>query len=119
MKLRIDKLFNHGNANKEHVVLTVLEDTNLHYYVIADTTYTDAGKISNTFRHFAWLPTADGKKGDRVALWTTKGKYKRVVADDGTVWHHVYWGSDAPIWNDDGDAAVLMELNTWNTTRAR
>ncbi|GAA0907624.1 hypothetical protein GCM10009552_15840 [Rothia nasimurium] len=119
MKLRIDEIFNHGDASKEHVAMTVLEDTNLHYYVVADTTYTGKGTVSNTFRHFMWFPSTDAKKGERVSLWSGKGKNTRVTAKDGTVWHRFYWGSEAPIWNDDGDAAVLLHVESWKTTKAK
>lgn len=118
MKLRIDKVHGHGDASEERVLLTVLEDCNLNSYMVADTTYTDKGKISNKSRHTRWFGSVDVEKGDRVALHTKVGSYKKQVSK-GVTWHHVYWNFKSPIWNDDGDGAVLFEINNWVATRAR
>lgn len=119
MKLRIDKVYNHGDVSKEHVAMTVLEDTSLHWYAVVDSTYSADGTLSNTFRHFIWLPKVEAKAGDRVSLWTKAGKTQRITAKDGTVWHRIFWGAKGAIWNDDGDAAVLIRLRQWRTTLAR
>lgn len=118
MKLRIDAVHNHGQANEEHITMTVLEDCNLRYYLVMDTTYTKDGKISNTLRHVKWLPDRQVSKGDRVSLWTKKGDDTKVTTN-GVTWHRCFWNSNAPLWNDDGDAAVLFEVNTWKTTIAK
>ncbi|MFM0527284.1 MULTISPECIES: hypothetical protein [Paraburkholderia] len=118
MKLRIDGVYHHGKKENEHITMTVLEDCELHYYLVMDTTYRDDGKISNVMRHVKWLPTRSAKKGDRISLWTKKGT-DAVAEVDGVTWHSCYWNSNAAIWNDDGDAAVLFEINSWKTTRAK
>lgn len=118
MKLRIDAIHNHGDMDTEHITMTVLEDTNLHYYLVMDTTYSSAGKVSNKFRHTKWMPSVEAKEGDRVSLWTKHGK-DTTVERDGVTWHRCFWNSDAAIWNDDGEAAILFHVDAWKTTKSR
>lgn len=119
MKLRIDEVHGHGNAQQERVLLTVIEDTDLKYFIVADTTYTaDGQSISNKFRHTKWFQPWPVKKGDRVALWTKHGT-DATSLHDGVRWHQFYWNSGAAIWNDAGDGAILFQLADWRTTRAR
>lgn len=118
MKLRIDKVHGHGDASEERVLLTVIEDCNLNCYMVSDATYSEDGKISNKHRHSKWFVTKEVKKGERVALHTKVGD-RKTVSKDGTTWHHEYWNFKSPIWNDDGDAAVLVEISDWVTTKAK
>lgn len=118
MKLRIDTVHGREDAYGERVLMTALQDCNLCYYMIADTTYTAAGKISNKHRHIKWFDPLEVKGGERVALYTGKGNYAKEV-HSGTTWHKIYWNSGTNIWNDDADAAVLFEIHDWNTTPSR
>lgn len=118
MKLRIDKVHGHGDESEERVLLTAIEDCNLNCYMVCDATYSDGGKISNKNRHSKWFVTKEVKKGDRIALHTKVGERKS-ISKDGTTWHHEYWQFKSPIWNDDGDAAVLIEISNWVTTKAK
>ncbi|MCF5025120.1 hypothetical protein [Pseudomonas lurida] len=115
MKLKVDSINNRGNLNQEHVSLKVLANCNLSYYMVMDTTYGSEGGISNAHRHVKWLPQYDVTAGMMVALWTGKG-VDRIEVHDGLKWQYVYWNSGTHIWNNDGDAAVLLELSSWETT---
>lgn len=119
MKLKIDSVHGHGDEKAERVLLTVLEDCNLKYYMIADATYTEDNKLSNKNRHSKWFNPKEVEAGDRVVLYTRAGKDATVKGDDGTVWHKVYWGLGTAVWNDEGDAAVLIHLRAWKTTRTQ
>lgn len=119
MKLRIDSVHGHGDQKEERVRLTALGDCNLHYYMVSDATFTKGGKLSNKHRHSKWFDPKEVKKGDRVVLYTRKGKDVTVKGDDGVVWHKVYWGLNSGVWNDEGDAAVLININSWNSTAVK
>lgn len=119
MKLKIAGVFNHGDLDKEHVALNVLEDCNLSAYVLMDTTYDKDGKVSNKHRHVKWLPSVEVKKGNRVSVWTKKGTDTSLKADDGTVWHRVYWNMNTSVWNSDGDVAVLLQISGVDHKRAK
>lgn len=118
MKLRIDRIDGHGDAASEVVTFTVTDDCDLSDYLLADSTYFANGNISNRFRHTYWFVGKPVKKGDRVALWTKAGK-DETVEHQGATWHVRYWNSKAAIWNDDGDAAVLLNVATYAVKKAR
>lgn len=117
MKLKIDSVVDYGTHDSEKVLLTVLEDCNLKYYQIADTTYTSEGKISDKLRHFYWFPVKDVKKGDTIILYTKEGNNTSKQLPNGKTQYTYYWGLDNFVWNNDGDAAVLFEINKWKTTK--
>jgi len=117
VKMKIRTIHGHGKADEEYVILDVLSDCNLNHYMVADSTFTKEGKISNKARHTHWFVMSDAKKGDIVVLYTGVGRNKAVKsANDSTVFHR-YWGLKSAVWNDDGDGAVLLEINTWKTTK--
>jgi hypothetical protein len=118
MKLKILSIHEQGNAEKEYVLLEAVEDCNLGFYGLADTTYRADGEISNKLRHFFWFPDATLNKGERVVLRTGTGKNNRYTTDSGTKVHRFFWGLESAVWNNDGDAAVLFQMANWKTTRA-
>lgn len=115
MNIEITKVYNHGDASKEYVLLEVLAACHLNLYAVYDATYTGDHKISNKQRHFYRFPPKDVDAGDFVSLRTGKGKSGSFVNDEGKTVHRFYWGLDHPVWNDDGDAAVLLQIADWKT----
>lgn len=113
MKVKIISLHNRGDFDKEYVLFRVLEDCDIGRYVLADSTYTSDGKVSNKLRHFYWFPDRAVKEGDLIALWTKSGESVITKNDSGTPVHRFFWELKTAIWNDDGDCAVLLEVNTW------
>lgn len=119
MKLAIISVHNHGDYSQEYVFLRANEDCDVGRYAIADSTYTDANRVSNKLRHFHWFQDKKIKKGEYVSLWTGKGKDTVTKTDSGAPVHRFYWGLERAVWNDTGDCAVLLEMNTWQFFRAR
>lgn len=115
MKLKVDSINHRGNLSEEHVSLLVLESCNLSNYMIMDTTFASGDYISNEHRHVRWLPELEVTAGMMVALWTGSGE-NRTEVHAGIQWQHVFWNSGTHIWNNDGDAAVLLEISNWETT---
>lgn len=118
MKLKILSIHEQGDAAKEYVRLEVIEDCDLQYYGLADTTYTSKGTISNKLRHFFWFPEKDVKKGERVVLRTGTGTNGEYVIEGGKKVHRFFWGLQSAVWNDEGDAAVLFQIRGWKAMRA-
>lgn len=118
MKLKIVSVHNHGDAEKEYVLLHATEDCDIGRYALADSTYTADDHVSNKLRHFYWFPDKKVKKGEYVALWTGKGT-NTVTVRDGVSVHTFYWGVGGAVWNDTGDCAVLLEIHTWQFFRAK
>ncbi|WP_395490724.1 hypothetical protein ACG1VR_08770 [Cedecea davisae] len=117
MKLKIRTIHAHGKASEEYVVLDVLENCNLNRYIVADTTYTKDGYISNKVRHTHWFTASEAKKDDIVILYTREGLNNETKQSNGSTIFHCYWELRSAVWNDDGDGAVLFEVNDWSTTR--
>ena len=118
MKVEVISVHNQGDYEKEHVLMRVREDCNIGYYVLADSTYTSDGKVSNKLRHTFWIPHRDVKKGNLASVWTKPGTDTMVTNSDGETIHRFFWGLKTAVWNDEGDCAVLFELNTWQFSRA-
>ena len=118
MKLELIKVNNCGDQTKEYVSLEVVADANLEFYLLTDTTYTDDIHISNKLRHLYWFPKTAVKKGDFVWLDTGKGTNISRGNTAQTRTHIFYWNLAEPVWNDDGDCAVLFEVSAWTTKRA-
>lgn len=119
MNLKVVSIHNHGNASAEYVLLEATSDTNLKYYMIADTTYTSTGNISNKLRHTFWFGTHDIKQGELVVLRTGTGTNDTFTNTAGKVVHRFYWGLGSAVWNNTGDAAMLFNISSWNTTKAK
>lgn len=118
MKIKIHSIENKGNLEKEVIWLDVLEDCDLSYYMVCDSTYTSDNRLSNEHRHAYWFPPIAAKKGDWLALHTKDGKNDTRSNDRGTMTRHFYWKLGRTIWNKDGDCAVLFQLTTWRGHRA-
>lgn len=115
MKLRIANIHGHGDADEEFVLIPVDEDCDLKRFMLADTTYTDEHVISNKVRHVHWFRPKKVKLGDIVELRTGTGKDRSVAQEAGSTRHVIHWGLREPIWNDNGDGAVLFALKGWST----
>lgn len=119
MKLEIVQVLDFGSHDTERVMLRAVADCNLHYYILTDTTYTDASHISNKLRHMHWFHNQDVKSGDEVILYTKKGIDSSASLTNGRTRYTKYWGLGNSVWNNTGDAALLFEINTWRTTKVR
>lgn len=117
--LKIHSVEHKGDLSKECVWVEVLADTSdLDHYLLCDTTYLDPNHISNELRHLYWFKKRVVKKGDWIKLMTKEGADTTAENNRNTTTHILHWKLGKTIWNKDGDAAVLFQVNTWNTTRA-
>jgi len=116
MKLKIVKVVDRASPNQERLWLKVLQDTDMKFYIVFDTTYTGANAISNLQRHAYWFPPKMVHAGDNVVLCTGKGTNSSQPNQEGTQNHFFYWDLDKTIWNNQGDCAVLFEVGDWTTS---
>jgi hypothetical protein len=119
-KLRLVKVHARGDQAKEFVELKVLEDCNLADYLVLDTTYnaeknTITKNPSNKLRHVHWFARKDVKKGDAIYLRTCAGTASTQTQPNDTTIYTLYWGLKEPIWNDEGDKAVLIQITRFET----
>jgi hypothetical protein len=117
-KIVLEGIYDRGTLNSEAVVLEVKVKTNLKYFMVVDTTYTKNNLISNKHRHSYWFVDQPVEPGDIIVLYTGKGKNNQVGHKNGknTVFNF-YWGLGSSVWNNDGDAALLYQIETWSTLK--
>lgn len=108
MELKILKLADKGDLQNERVILKVVSDCNLGWYIVMDNTYNDDGTLSNLWRHSCILPSVVAKEGDFVWLYTKKGNYNKRGNDSNTSTFEVFWGLDCSIWNKERDDVHLI-----------
>ncbi|MDV2904928.1 hypothetical protein R0H17_25230 [Phytobacter diazotrophicus] len=113
MDVRIVSVQEHGDLEKEHIVLAADAQTNLWNYILSDSTYHGDGSTSNKHRHvfdFDELSAITLNKGDLVLLYTKIGKFGIQKLQNGSKAYFIYWGLDETVWNKDGDEAVLVKV---------
>jgi len=119
MDIQILKVVDYGTHDSERVILKALAACNLQYYLLTDTTYTDASHISNKLRHMYWFYNQDVKKEDEIFLYTKTGTSKQEALTNGATRFTYYWGLGNSVWNNTGDAALLFQVTSWDTTKVR
>ncbi|HIE9725347.1 TPA: hypothetical protein ACXRYW_003583 [Klebsiella variicola subsp. variicola] len=113
MSLTIIHVKEHGDLDKEYIVLAATGTINLWNYMISDSTYHGDGTTSNKHRHvfdFDELPAITLHSGDLVLLYTKKGKFSITDLPGDKKAYFVYWGLDETVWNKDGDEAMLIKV---------
>ena len=70
MQLKILKVADAGDLQNERVIIKVLEDCQISWYLIFDNTYNADGTLSNLWRHLYIFPQREVKAGDFKWLYT-------------------------------------------------
>jgi len=101
----------------ERIRLRVLAETNLSFFLVFTTFYTNPTAISNNPRNVYWFPSTFVKPGDQVVLYSGFGQNRSVRTPDGITNHFFYWGQkEYAVETAYGDCAVLFEVESWQTT---
>jgi len=116
MKVEIINILDRGIEQQERLMLRVLGDTDLSHYVIFDTVYISGNSISSSPKNVYWFAPKKVKTGDYIILYAGTGTPTQSLNADGTTNYLIYWGLNKTIWNNKEDCAVVLEINTWNTT---
>lgn len=116
MRVEIDGIENRGEPGEERLVLRVLEDTDLSYFVVLASRSTpgDRGVYAGAVGAY-WFPSTEVSSGDRVFLYTGPGAAQNEPNDYGGTDWFFYWGLDETIWAYGKDTAVVVEAASWNT----
>jgi hypothetical protein len=116
MKLQIVSIADKGVANKERLHLNVIAEANLYFYVVFATIYNNPQSISSSPKQTYWFPSTLVKPGEQVMLYSGFGQNRSEPAQGGKTNHFFYWGQKETLWGNYGDCAVLLELNSWQTS---
>ena len=110
MDIKIQEILDRGN-DEERLVLRVLKNCNLNSYLVLDTTFDNAGNISNRNRHVYVFANVLVKKDDYVVLYTKVGNDVRQTNANGTTSYFFYWNMLNHIWNNERDIAFLVHYD--------
>jgi len=111
-ELKIISSYNREKLNGEYILLEVLKDTNLHNYILCDSTYNEFIADTNKNKHFYWFPYCEVREGDYVYLYSGAGENRKSydAALDYTE-HLFFWGATEPIWKKSSITAYIFRLN--------
>ena len=116
MKLQIVRIAERGLPNKERLHLSVLQETNLSYYVVLLSRYINQNAVANGNLAAFWFPNQHVKPGDQIVLCSGSGTYTARSGPDGSTVHFFYWGQSKTVWNNPSDCAVVIEAGDWITS---
>ncbi|MES2277123.1 MAG: hypothetical protein V4592_13925 [Bacteroidota bacterium] len=120
MKLEILRVEDHGTLQSERIFLSVLKAANLEYYIVRDTTYIGDSAMSNKWVHAYQFQEQEVNAGDEIVLYTGTApkKTERINRDQNTRYYYS-WNLKECVWNNDGDLAVLYELEAWSSKKVK
>lgn len=115
MKIKFNARYEKGKAN-EYLSFSVLEDCNIHNYIIYDTTFDGDGELSNLLPHMYRFPSQKVTKGAVVFLYIhDKGTRKAIdQQESGRQVYRFSWGlaNNVGVFNQEGDYLHIAEVNT-------
>lgn len=115
MKVEIVQIANPGEPNQERVHLAVRVATSLEFFVLLKSVATESGGVLCGGVSAFWFPTLEVKPFDQVILYTKAGSNSSQRTDSGGTHHFLHWGLSTTVFNGTNDAAVLMEIQEWQT----
>jgi hypothetical protein len=112
MALVITGIGDKGNLSNERVGFRAKSKSDLKYFVVFYTKFTENGFYNRSKNAFWFAPEAI-EAGDKVVLYTKSGTDAFKNNEDGTKTFFKYWGLDQPIFTDDKKGIVVAEVNNW------
>ena len=119
MELKITAIGDKGSLKNERIGLKATSDCQLKYYQIFKTRFHKSGGFYNRSESVYWFAPEDVKSGDRIVLYTRKGTDSVKDNDDGTKTYFLYWGLKTPIFTDEKNGVVLVEISSWITSKVK
>ena len=112
MKIEIKSIANKGVIDKERIVLKALSDADIGDYLLIQAGFSNGEVTVATYKTY-WFPYKAVAAGDLIVLYTKYGKESDKELNQGKKAHFFYWGLEAPIWNKDDRAPVLLHAPEW------
>ena len=114
MNLKVRRFRDRGDLQNERVVLICSEDMDVGKYLLFRTKAVDTDEVSTDLKNCFWLPDLSINAGDIIVIYSKSGENKNRENSDGSKSHFMYRGLKTPIWGDESDCAVLMEISNWS-----
>ena len=112
MKLEIKSIADKGDPKKERLVLRVVQDVNIGYFVVLCTGFSD-GQVNTGVHNTFWFPDKEVRTGDLVVLYSKAGKDNEKTLENGSKAHFFYWGLSVPQWNSPSRGVVILHSPEW------
>ena len=111
-ELKIISSYNRGKITGEYLLLEVLRDTNLHNYILYDSTYNEFHTEQSENKHFYWFPYTEVREGDYIYLYSGAGENRKSydTALDYTE-HLFFWGMKDAVWQKGCSTAYIFRVN--------
>ena len=114
MEVKITSIADKGDLANERIGLKVLKDCELKYYIIFKTNKTSGGFGNKSDNSYWFLPN-EVKSGDRIVLYSKKGKASIKENNDGSKTYFFYWNLNQTIFNKDKDKVVLINAKSYQS----
>ena len=92
--------------------MRVRQDVDIGDFMLVRTGF-EEDEVTTDVSNALWFPYERLRAGDLVVVYSKRGGSKRKRLDDGHKAHFFYWGQDAPLWNNEQVAPVLLYAPQW------
>ena len=113
MTLRITKIEDAGDLDRERLVLRASDDVDIGDFIVLIARATGEEKVrSGDIARAYWFEDKRIKKGDLVVLYSKSGTRREKENASGTTSHFYYWGRETACWNE-RVRVVLAHAPSW------
>jgi hypothetical protein len=112
MRLKFLYFRNLGSLKDERLILEATSNIDLGLFIILRNGISK-NSVTTSVKDVYWFPDLLIKAGEKVVIYTKKGKIKEKVLDSGKKTYFFYWGKDESIWSKQDTALVIMESSDW------
>ncbi len=111
-ELKIISAYQRGLVKSEYILIEVLRDTNLHNYIISDSSYNEFHYNSNELQQTYWFPYCEVREGDYIYLYTGPGENRKSYDNALDYTEHLfYWGRTQAAWSKGSETVFVFRLN--------
>lgn len=111
-ELKIISAYERGRITSEYLLIEVLRDTNLHNYIVFDSTYNEFHPASSEFHRTYWFPYCEVREGDYIYLYSGQGENRKSYDNALDYTEYLfYWGRKDAAWIKGSETAYVFRLN--------
>ena len=104
------KVYHAGDYKLEQVVIEVRHDCYLSNYALVQIVRNEEDIPNYARCHFLTFDEIELFEGDTVKVMTCRGKDFETKDQDGHTTHVLYWNLPAPVWKEENNEVMIMEL---------
>jgi hypothetical protein len=117
MELKISGISDRGVLKDERIGFNVIKDCDLKFYQLFRTSFDASGGFYNRAKSAYWFVPKKVKVGDTIVVYTKSGIDSSKENPNGTTIYWFYWGQTEPIFTDENNGIVIVEINDWELSK--